>query len=146
MLNIASKLRFLQPKCESVYLKAHVKGETQNKPKYISTRGRGVGGLGFGSWFNLAVTPIADALKQRSGIVSAWWDLQLGATSAPAPLLPPTCSSGGLSAWRWWAANANSSHCSREFYDTTFKRGSGWFCRAVTAHVAIDKLKAIKKR
>lgn len=41
-------------------------------------------GLAFWSWFNLAVTPIADALKWLRRIVSAWWDLQLGGTSAPA--------------------------------------------------------------
>lgn len=47
-------------------------------------------GLAFWSWFNLAVTPIADALKWLRRIVSAWWDLQLGGTSAPAaaPLHP----------------------------------------------------------
>lgn len=38
----------------------------------------------FSSWFNLAVTPIADALKWLRRIVSAWRDLQLGSTSAPA--------------------------------------------------------------
>lgn len=41
-------------------------------------------GLAFWSWFNLAVTPIAVALKWLRRIVSAWWDLQLGGTSAPA--------------------------------------------------------------
>lgn len=43
-------------------------------------------GLAFWSWFNLAVTPIADALKWLGRIVSAWGDLQLGGTSAPAAL------------------------------------------------------------
>lgn len=34
-------------------------------------------GLAFWSWFNLAVTPIADGLKWLGRIVSAWWNLQL---------------------------------------------------------------------
>ena len=42
----------------------------------------------FLSWFNLAVTPIVDALKWLRRIVSAWWDLQLGGTSAPAAATP----------------------------------------------------------
>lgn len=41
-------------------------------------------GLTFWSWFNPAVTPIADALKWLRGIVSAWRDLQLSGTSAQA--------------------------------------------------------------
>lgn len=38
----------------------------------------------FRSWFKLAVIPIADALKRLRRIVSAWQDLQLSSTSAPA--------------------------------------------------------------
>lgn len=41
-------------------------------------------GLTFWSWFNLAVTPIADALKWLRRMVSAWWDPQLSGTSAQA--------------------------------------------------------------
>lgn len=35
------------------------------------------------------MTPIVDALKRSRGIVSAWRELQLGATSAPAAPPPP---------------------------------------------------------
>lgn len=70
-------------------------------------------GLAFWSWFNLAVTPIADALKWLRRIVSAWWDLQLGGTSAPAavPQHPPQTPNLAFSElWFWLAANTNSSH------------------------------------
>lgn len=76
-------------------------------------------------------------MKWRRGIVSAWRDLQLGATSAPAALLRPASSPGELSAWRWWAANTNSSRCSKSFYHTAFSsRGNRifFFCPVVTAH------------